>query len=123
MMSNDNKNIGSSVSSAYDGVSVKHIYMNPKSNRVVLYNQNEGVYDNLLSCKSGVSNIDNTCVCPGSLNSSPFNGERTAMQRLFVPENGSTFPDPSPGMRCVMAERRPVHLSQPYEPYLGSCNK
>jgi hypothetical protein len=110
-------------SSSYDGVSVKHMYTNPKTKRVVLYNQNEAAYDNLLSCQTGVSNIDNVCMCPGSSNSVPFNGEQNILGRLFTPEQPNMFPDPTQAMRCLIAERRPLNPNSPYEPYLGSCDK
>ena len=38
-------------SSAYDGVSIKNVYTNPITKRVVLFSENAGPYDNLLSCK------------------------------------------------------------------------
>lgn len=110
------------VMSAFDGVSVKNTYTNAASNRVILYGQGEGMYDNLLVCKSGVSNIDNMCVCPGSSNSTPFNNESSALARLFVPEQPGMIPPPTHASRCLMAERRPLNLSAPYEPFLGDCD-
>ncbi len=110
-------------SSAYDGVSVKHLYRNPASNRVILYGQNEAAYDTLLVCKTGVSNIDNLCLCPGSSNSTPFNSESDKLGGLFVPEQPGMVAAPTTAARCLMAERRPQRLSQPYEPYLGACDK
>lgn len=110
-------------SSAYDGVSVKNVYTNPISKRVILYGQREASYDNLLECKSGVSNIDNLCVCPGSQNSTPFNTSQNILSKLFVPEQPAMVPPPTHASRCLMAERRPIHASAPYEPFLGSCNK
>jgi len=110
-------------SSAFDGISVKHIYHNPKANRVILYGQNEAAYDNLLVCQTGVSNIDNLCLCPGSMNTTPFNRESNMLGKLFVPEQPGMMAAPTNAARCLMAERRPLHPSQPYEPYLGSCTK
>lgn len=111
-------------SSAYDGVSIKNVYTNPITKRVVLFSENAGPYDNLLSCKTGVSNIDNTCQCPGSSNSQPFLSEQQQiLGRLFLPEQPNMVPTPTNAVRCLMAERSPLHLSQPYEPFLGSCNK
>jgi hypothetical protein len=110
-------------SSAYDGISVKNTYTNPVTKRVIVYGQQESSYDNLLTCKSGVSNIDNTCVCPGSMNSPPFNDGQHMLSRLFTPEQPSMVPPPTNAARCLMAERRPLHPSAPYEPYLGMCNK
>lgn len=111
------------ISSAYDGVSVKNTYANPITNRVILYSDREGVYDSMLMCKSGVSNIDNSCMCPGSSNSTPFNFENPLMSRLFVPEQPGMSVEPTHAARCLMAARKPWQLSQPFEPYLGSCDK
>lgn len=110
-------------SSAFDGISVKHMYQNPNANRVILYGQNEAAYDNLLVCKTGVSNIDNTCLCPGSSNSTPFNADANLLNRLFVPEQPDMVAAPTNAARCLMAQRRPLHPNAPYEPYLGSCAK
>ena len=110
-------------SSAFDGVSVKHMYRNPKANRVILYGQNESAYDNLMVCKTGVSNIDNTCLCPGSANSTPFNPDANILNRLFVPEQPGMIAAPTNAARCLMAQRRPLHPNAEYEPYLGSCGK
>jgi hypothetical protein len=122
-MSNKTPPSNISSSSAYDGISVKHMYRNPKANRVILYGQNEAAYDNLLVCKSGVSNIDNTCLCPGSSNSTPFNTEANMFPRLFVPEQPGMMAAPTSTARCLMAQRRPLHPNAPYESYLGSCTK
>ena len=110
-------------SSAFDGISVKHMYQNPNANRVILYGQNEAAYDNLLVCKTGVSNIDNTCLCPGSSNSTPFNADANILNRLFVPEQPDMVAAPTNAARCLMAQRRPLHPNAPYEPYLGACSK
>lgn len=112
-----------SSASVFDGISVKHLYRNPNANRVILYGANEAAYDNVLTCKSGVSNIDNTCLCPGSANSTPFNSEFSMLNRLFTPEQPGMMAAPTNSARCLMAERRPQHPSAPYEPYLGSCGK
>jgi hypothetical protein len=109
--------------SVYDGISVKHMYKNPVANRVILYGQNEAAYDNVLTCQSGVSNIDNTCLCAGSANSTPFNNEVQMLSRLFTPEQPGMIAAPTHAARCLMAERRPQHPSASYEPYLGSCGK
>lgn len=108
-------------SSAFDGISVKHEYKNPQTRRIILFNQNEGAYDNVLSCKTGVSNIDNNCVCPGSMNTLPYL-EETSFHNLWSPENGYMFPEPSASQKCIMAQRKPRSLAQPYEPFLGDCN-
>ena len=113
----------SSSASVYDGISVKHLYRNPKANRVILYGQNEAAYDTVLTCQTGISNIDNTCLCPGSANSTPFNNESQMLNRLFTPEQPGMIAAPTSSARCLMAERRPQHPSAPYEPYLGSCGK
>jgi hypothetical protein len=73
-------------------------------------------------CATGVGNIDNACMCPGSPNTAPFNPERhTLMRELFVPEQPGTFSQPTPAARCLIAERSPKYPKMPYEPYLGSC--
>lgn len=120
-MSSNSSNRSNLSSSAFDGVSVKHMYSNPKTNRVILYGQNEAAYDPLLVCKSGVSNIDNVCLCPGSSNTTPFNTETNMFAKLFVPEQPGMVATPTNDARCLMAQRRPLHPSAPYEPYLGSC--
>lgn len=111
-----------STHSAFDGISVKHVYNNPHTHRNILFSQDENIFNSTLVCASGVSNVDNACLCPGSPNSAPFNPERVnTMRGLFVPENPATFSEPTPAARCLMAERRPIHPHAPYEPYLGSC--
>jgi hypothetical protein len=110
-------------SSCFDGISIKQTYTNPITKRVILFSeQMGGPYDNLLSCQSGVSNIDNTCVCNGSANSTPFlANQQNILGRLFVPEQPHMMPVPTNAVRCLIAERSPIHLAQPYEPFLGSC--
>jgi hypothetical protein len=108
---------------AFDGISVKNVYNNPITKRAILYNSNEGAYDNMLKCRTGVANIDNTCLCPGSANSTPFylSSEKIGLDRFFSPEH--PIPPPTHAARCLMAERRPLHPNAPYEPYLGACSK
>ncbi len=50
----------------------------------------QGEYDSQLRCRSGAANIDNVCVCPGSLNSAPWESDapvltEALMQDGFVP--------------------------------------
>lgn len=110
-------------SSAFDGVSVKNMYTNPLTRRVILYGSGEAAYDTNLQCKTGVANIDNVCECPGSSNSTPFNVEADMLSRLYVPqEQPSMIPPINHSLKCLMAERRPLHPSAPYEAYLGKCS-
>ena len=109
--------------SAYDGISVKNMYTNPKTQRVILYGQNEGSYDNLLTCQTGVSNIDNTCMCPGSTNSTPFYVEPNNLAKLFTPEQPSMMTPLTEASKILIAERSPLQLSAPYAPYLGMCDQ
>lgn len=108
-------------SSAYDGISLKHLYVNPKNQRVVLYLQNEGMYDSLLSCKTGVANADNVCVCQSSNNSTPYNVEPNQLGKLFTPEQ--QFAGPTNSQRCLIAERSMWAPYAPYSSYLGNCDK
>lgn len=111
------------ISSAYDGVSIKHLYVNPKNQRVVLYAQNEGMYDSLLTCKSGVANADNSCVCQGSNNSMPYNIEPNMLGKLFTPEQPGMFPQPTQSMKCLIAERSQWSPYSEYRPFLGTCDQ
>lgn len=112
---------GSSLHSAFDGVSVKNVYSNVDTHREILFSQQETYFNSRLLCGAGVSNIDNACVCQGSPNSTPFNAERDAMRQLFVPDRPQDFPQPTPGARCLMRDRAPYGKRHPYEPVLGSC--
>lgn len=106
--------------SAFDGISVKHYYTYPHAHRVVLFNDDEGVYDNQLVCAKGVANADNACICQGSPNTAPFYPEqRNLMKELFVPERPNMFPEPTPAVRCLIAERSPYGKPLPYEPTLN----
>lgn len=115
-------NKSSSVRSAFDGTSVKNVYSNADTQRQILFSQQETYFNPLLVCSSGVSNIDNACMCQGSPNSSPFNGEKNMMMELFVPERPGDFPQPTPAARCLMMERAPYGKRYNYEPTLGSCD-
>ena len=108
--------------SAFDGMSVKNIYSNVDSHREILFAQQETYFNPALTCASGVSNIDNACLCQGSPNTSPFNQEPAGLMRqFFVPDRPTDFPQPTPSQRCIMNERAPYGKREPYEPTLGSC--
>jgi len=110
-------------SSAFDGISVKNMYFNPQSQRVILYDGTvEGAYDQALDCKTGVANIDNICSCPGSANSSPFVKTPDMLPKLFVPEQPSLFPPTNFTAKCLMAMRQPINVNAGYSSYLGPCN-
>lgn len=38
-------------------------------------------FKNNLMCRAGSANIDNTCICPGSLNSAPWQVESPVLQK------------------------------------------
>lgn len=69
---------------------VSNVHVNIATNRDTYFPGTQGITLPNLKCSSGEANIDNVCVCPRSLNSSPFvpyNKEYRAeyMDKLFTP--------------------------------------
>lgn len=111
----------SQIRSAFDGMSVKNVYSSNDSHRQILFSQQETFFNPHLVCKKGTSNIDNICVCQGSVNSAPFNMQMGHMRELFVPERSVDFPYPNPSIQCLMDARGPYAKKYMYEPALGTC--
>jgi len=114
----------SNTSNAFDGISVKNIYLNSNTHQQVLFNQDESIFNNRLVCRSGVSNPDNSCQCNGSPNSAPFNtNPKNQMASLFTPEVGSDFAEPNPSARFLMQARAPYGKREPFFNGLGECRQ
>jgi len=79
---------------------ISNVNIDLDNNRDQLFPQNQGVSIPDIKCTSGKSNIDNVCVCKGSVNSSPFvpySQEFTAQytSKLFAPQAQISYATPA----------------------------
>ena len=76
-----------------------------------------GLYNSNLVCAKGTSNIDNSCMCPGSTDTMPFNSQPNGMtsrltHQLFSPFIPDSIPQLTDAAKINIQQRRPLPPGQ-----------
>lgn len=82
---------------------VSNMNVNLRTGLDTPFSQNVGISLPNVKCSTGASNPDNVCVCPASMNSSPFvpypqDYRQTYMNALFTSQGPMTVPTPAAQM-------------------------
>lgn len=110
---------------SFDGMRVNYAQVNQRMNRVNRFpidhyvnreyapDVNLSIYDSNLVCNKGVSNVDNSCVCPGSGDTMPFNTQTHDMHvrltnQLFSPFVPNSIPELTPAAKEIIRQRQPL---------------
>lgn len=93
---------------------VSNVNVNLSTGRDVYFSQNEGLSIPDVQCRSGVANIDNVCVCPTSLNSSPFVPSTAEYRAAYLDNLFSPIVNvPAPTAAAMtLANRQKQHIRQ-----------
>ena len=78
---------------------------------------NLGLYNSNLVCAKGTTNIDNSCMCPASTDTMPFNSMPNQMQtrltnQLFSPFIPDSIPQLTDAAKINIEQRRPLPPGQ-----------
>lgn len=96
------------------------VYVDSGTHRVYRRTENNGMYNSAMGCTSGIPGLDNNCICPGSMNSRPYEIQPPALtaaanQLLFAPFIHHDINPLGPAAQRLVAERSPLCNGASYD--------
>ncbi len=96
------------------------VYVDAGTHRVYRSLENSGMYKSAMGCSSGIAGLDNNCICPGSMNSMPYEVQSGALtaaanKLLFSPFIPHAITPLTPAAQRLVAERSPLHNGASYD--------